>query len=183
MESTNSRTQVQSNEVAANERVRDTYMQQFDLGSRSLLELLDSENELFLSAGNLTTTKYLNIFSIYKILATNGTLMSTFDIDDVNEATTVLDKNNFLKTDMKLYKAPSEDAGDINLDNFDVDKIDSNELDPNALLEPNIPVDLKPSSTKAITSKTDTAKTPNNGMGSGFFNPSISAASSKKIAL
>ena len=136
MESTDRRIEVQSNEVEANKRVRDTYGQQFDLGSRSLLELLDAENELFLSTGNLTTTKYLNIFSVYRILSANGVLMSTFDIDNIDEATTNLDHAIFLRTDMKLYQEPIEGINDINLES---EEVNDDEFAPNTLLNPNPP--------------------------------------------
>ena len=126
---------VQRNEVDANARVRDTYGQQFDLGSRSLLELLDSENELFLASGNLTTTEYLNIFSVYRVLSTSGLLMSTLDVANIEEANTDLDPVEFLETDMSKYVAPTEQPKEIDLDKFEDDEMLSPEgsvLDPNA---------------------------------------------------
>ncbi len=44
--------------VEAQRATRDVYAQQFDLGQRSLLDLLDAENELFVARSNLTTAEF-----------------------------------------------------------------------------------------------------------------------------
>ena len=44
--------------VAAQRATRDIYAQQFDLGQRGLLDLLDAENELFLARSNLVTATF-----------------------------------------------------------------------------------------------------------------------------
>ncbi len=75
----------QRREVEANDRVQQTYRQQFDVGGRNLLELLDAENELFIARGNLVTTEFLEIFSIFRILATGGVLMSVMDVPQLGE--------------------------------------------------------------------------------------------------
>lgn len=62
------------NVVASNERVRDAYLKQFELGQRSLLDLLDSENELFLSRSDLVTAEYTALFGAYRLMAAMGTL-------------------------------------------------------------------------------------------------------------
>ncbi len=56
-------------------RVRDSYQQQFTLGERSLLDLLDSENELFAAARRLEEVRTLELFNQYRIKATTGTLL------------------------------------------------------------------------------------------------------------
>lgn len=76
----------QRREVGANAQVRATYRQQFDLGGRNLLELLDSENELFVARGNLISTEFLELFSAYRILSTAGTLLAALDVPDLKEA-------------------------------------------------------------------------------------------------
>jgi adhesin transport system outer membrane protein len=81
----------QRREVEANDRVRETYRQQFNVGGRNLLELLDAENELFIAKGNLVTTEFLELFSIYRILATGGTLLAALDVPQVGEGRTELD--------------------------------------------------------------------------------------------
>lgn len=81
----------QRREVDANNRVRQTYRQQFDVGGRNLLELLDAENEYFLARGNLVSTEFLEVFSIYRILATGGTLISALEVPQAGDGRTDLD--------------------------------------------------------------------------------------------
>ena len=76
----------QRREVGANAQVRTTYRQQFDLGGRNLLELLDSENELFVARGNLISTEFLEVFSVYRILASAGILLTALDVPDLQES-------------------------------------------------------------------------------------------------
>lgn len=69
--------QILSQNVEANQRTRDVYAQQFDIGQRGLLDLLDADNELFLSRDNLITARYGEIFATYRLLATMGALVDT----------------------------------------------------------------------------------------------------------
>lgn len=69
--------QILSQNVEANLRTRDVYAQQFDIGQRGLLDLLDADNELFLSRDNLITARYGEIFATYRLLATMGELVDT----------------------------------------------------------------------------------------------------------
>ena len=55
-------------------QVRDAYNQQFEIGQRSLLDLLDSENELFVSKGRLFTAEAQRVFAGYRVLAVQGKL-------------------------------------------------------------------------------------------------------------
>ncbi len=64
----------------AQRRTRDAYASQFDIGQRSLLDLLDSENELFLARVDYVTAQYAERFAVYRILGVDGTLLSTLDI-------------------------------------------------------------------------------------------------------
>jgi adhesin transport system outer membrane protein len=72
--------------VVAQRETRDTYAQQFDLGQRSLLDLLDAENELFAARSELTTAEYTEMFAVYRVLAVIGGLLTTLDIDAPKEA-------------------------------------------------------------------------------------------------
>lgn len=67
--------------VEAQRATRDAYAQQFDLGQRSLLDLLDAENELFIARSNLTTAEFTEIFGVYRVLTVIGDLLATLDID------------------------------------------------------------------------------------------------------
>lgn len=90
----------QRREVGANAQVRATYRQQFDLGGRNLLELLDSENELFVARGNLISTEFLELFSSYRILASAGVLLTALDVPDLKEARAEQDPTEPLQIDL-----------------------------------------------------------------------------------
>jgi outer membrane protein, adhesin transport system len=75
--------------VEAQRATRDVYAQQFDLGQRSLLDLLDAENELFVARSNLTTAQYTEIFGVYRVLAVIGDLLMTLDIDRPKESISI----------------------------------------------------------------------------------------------
>ena len=58
-------------------KVRTSYQKQFTLGERSLLDLLDSENELFTAQRRLQEVKFIELFTQYRIKATMGTLLKS----------------------------------------------------------------------------------------------------------
>lgn len=64
----------------AQRRTRDAYAAQFDIGQRSLLDLLDAENELFLARVALTTAEFTEMFAGYRLLAVTGQLLDHFDL-------------------------------------------------------------------------------------------------------
>lgn len=57
--------------------VRTAYQKQFSLGERTLLDLLDSENELFTAQQRLAQVKNLQLFTQYRIKATMGELLKS----------------------------------------------------------------------------------------------------------
>lgn len=61
-------------------RVREAYQQQFSLGQRTLLDLLDSENELFTANRRYAEVRYTEEFSMYRVIATMGELLSTQNV-------------------------------------------------------------------------------------------------------
>lgn len=67
--------------VRYNKQTRDAYQQQFIVGQRSLLDVLDSENELFQSSGQLVTAKVNETLSVYRLLALSGCLLSNLGLD------------------------------------------------------------------------------------------------------
>jgi adhesin transport system outer membrane protein len=75
--------------VEAQRATRDVYAQQFDLGQRSLLDLLDAENELFVARSNLTTAEFTEIFGVYRVLAVIGELLITLDVDRPKESISI----------------------------------------------------------------------------------------------
>ncbi|MGK8705893.1 TolC family outer membrane protein [Metapseudomonas otitidis] len=58
-------------------RVRESYQKQFSIGERTLLDLLDSENELFTASRRLAEIRYLELFTQYRIKATMGELLKS----------------------------------------------------------------------------------------------------------
>jgi len=63
--------------VVHSARVREAYQKQFTIGERTLLDLLDSENELFNASRRLVDLKYTELFSQYRIKATIGELLKS----------------------------------------------------------------------------------------------------------
>jgi adhesin transport system outer membrane protein len=59
---------------------RDAYEQQFNIGQRSLLDLLDAENELFTARGQLLSADLNQLRSGYRMLAADGLLLKTMQI-------------------------------------------------------------------------------------------------------
>ena len=80
-----SRVEALAAQKRANAATRDAYAEQFDLGRRSLLDLLDAENEYYLAKSNLTTAEFTESFAVYRVLAVVGDLLPTFRIDRPKE--------------------------------------------------------------------------------------------------
>ncbi|MDD3311181.1 TolC family outer membrane protein [Pseudodesulfovibrio sp.] len=59
---------------------RDMYLMQFNVGQRSLLDVLDAINEVFSNSVQLETALSNRDFTIYKFLALEGNLVKTLDI-------------------------------------------------------------------------------------------------------
>ena len=87
IEVSHSNVEILQREVVANERTVDAYRQQFDIGQRGLLDLLDADNELYLSRDSLITATYAEIFANYRLLATMGALQKTLGITPLDSAT------------------------------------------------------------------------------------------------
>ncbi|MES2319478.1 MAG: TolC family outer membrane protein [Pseudomonadota bacterium] len=62
------------------EKARDAYRQQFDIGQRSLLDLLDSENELFQSKRAYANAEYDRMFAFARTHAGMGTLQQALGL-------------------------------------------------------------------------------------------------------
>ena len=65
---------------------RDAYRQQFEVGQRTLLDVLDSENALFVARGQLTTAKINEELASYRVLAVAGVLLKTLAIPAPEQA-------------------------------------------------------------------------------------------------
>lgn len=75
--------------VEAQRATRDIYAQQFDLGQRGLLDVLDAENELFIDRTNLISGEFTEVFAVYRVLAVIGTMLTTLDIDRPKQAISI----------------------------------------------------------------------------------------------
>ena len=74
-------------QLAANERVRVAYSQQFDRGRRTLLDLLDIQNEIFNNQTGIATEEATVRFGIFRTLASMGRLLQVLGIAPPSEAT------------------------------------------------------------------------------------------------
>lgn len=66
--------------VERSARVRQAYQRQFTLGERTLLDLLDSENELFTASRRLEEVRFIEIATQYRIKAVMGALLKTHGV-------------------------------------------------------------------------------------------------------
>jgi adhesin transport system outer membrane protein len=80
--------------VESSEKSRDAYQQQFSLGQRTLLDLLDSENEVFGARTALVNTQYDEMFAMYRILNSMGMLLEGLNVELPEAATTMAANQN-----------------------------------------------------------------------------------------
>lgn len=73
-------------QVISTERTRDAYKKQFDIGQRTLLDLLDTENEFTDAKLSRINSDYDNLFAKYRILTGMGVLLETMGIQPPAEA-------------------------------------------------------------------------------------------------
>ncbi|MEM1400295.1 MAG: TolC family outer membrane protein [Pseudomonadota bacterium] len=86
-------------EVASSRDVRDSYADEFNVGRRTLLDLLDADNQLFNSRAALVTARFSKIFADHRILASTGDLLSALDVARPEETVgTRRDENNVVPT-------------------------------------------------------------------------------------
>lgn len=69
-----------ANQAAANQEVVRAYKDQFSLDRRTLLDVLDSQNELFVSRTNTINSEFLEMFAVYSLLAFKGELLPTLSV-------------------------------------------------------------------------------------------------------
>ncbi len=68
------------NNVVYGEQVLSAYRDQFELGRRSLLDLLNAQNELFQARAALINGEFTGLFAHYRVLAATGTLLDALEI-------------------------------------------------------------------------------------------------------
>lgn len=78
-----------SAQAAANAEVVRAYKDQFGLDRRTLLDVLDAQNELFVSRSNTINSEFLEMFSVFRLLGLKGSLLPTLGITYPREAATI----------------------------------------------------------------------------------------------
>lgn len=68
--------------VTFNQKTLDSYMKQFDIGQRSLLDVLDARNELFQSSGLLVTARSNEVVASGRLLALTGKLTESLQVNE-----------------------------------------------------------------------------------------------------
>jgi adhesin transport system outer membrane protein len=76
-------------QAAANAQVVRAYKDQFGLDRRTLLDVLDSQNELFVSRTNAINSEFLEMFSVFRLLGLKGQLLPTLGVAYPRESTTI----------------------------------------------------------------------------------------------
>ncbi len=79
-QSADNRTGFLKDYVASTKETQVAYEQQFRIGQRSLLDVLDSENELLRAENQLVQAKREFTLAQYQVLRTQGTLLSSLDV-------------------------------------------------------------------------------------------------------
>jgi adhesin transport system outer membrane protein len=73
-------------QATANEKVVAVYLDQFSLDRRTLLDVLDAQNELFVSRSSHVNALYTEMFAVFRVLALEGQMLNTLDIPKPREA-------------------------------------------------------------------------------------------------
>ena len=84
--------------VEAAEKTREAYAQQFNLGQRTLLDLLDSENELLTAGADYTEAYYNQLYACYWLAEAMGQLLPALELEHRQEAITVADSADTSET-------------------------------------------------------------------------------------
>lgn len=94
MENSRKQTQPAREYADYTRKVREAYQQQFTLGQRTLLDLLDSENELFTANRRYTEVRYTEEYSMYRVLASMGYLLKSQHVVAPHESVALSDVKN-----------------------------------------------------------------------------------------
>jgi adhesin transport system outer membrane protein len=72
--------------VKASDATRDAYSKQFAIGQRTLLDLLDSENEFFTSRSTYINALFIELSARFRVLNAMGSLLTALEIKPPEEA-------------------------------------------------------------------------------------------------
>ena len=65
---------------------RDAYTKQFAIGQRTLIDLLDTENEYYTSTVEYVNGQYMELFARYRLMADMGNLLASLDVKPLVES-------------------------------------------------------------------------------------------------
>ncbi len=90
-----------SSQADANTEVVKAYKDQFSLDRRTLLDVLDAQNELFVSRSNTVNAEFLEMFAVFRILALRGGLLPLLGVEYPRESAVASDDTWSTKEKMK----------------------------------------------------------------------------------
>lgn len=86
MEAAGERARQYAAQAAANVEVVKAYKDQFLLDRRTLLDVLDAQNELFVSRSNTVNAEFVEMVGVYRLIALKGELYPTLGVDYPRES-------------------------------------------------------------------------------------------------
>lgn len=69
-----------ADQATSNEKVVNVYLDQFSLDRRTLLDVLDAQNELFVSRSNRVNAMYSEMFAVFRVLALKGAMLKSLGV-------------------------------------------------------------------------------------------------------
>jgi len=106
-------------QAATNEKLVASYREQFKVGQRSLLDVLDAQNTRFNTATLADTSSYASLFAEYRLLAATGELLKTLNIQPAKQSAAYA-REEFgapATADTETYaRTPSEQKNDLPFD-------------------------------------------------------------------
>lgn len=106
-------------QTAVNDRLVVSYREQFKVGQRSLLDVLDAQNTRFNSETLANTAAFASLFAEYRLLAATGQLLTTMGIAPAKQSTAYA-RNEFnvpATADTDTYaRTPSEQVNNMPFD-------------------------------------------------------------------
>ena len=106
-------------QAVANDRLVVSYREQFKVGQRSLLDVLDAQNTRFNTETLANTAAFASLFAEYRLLAATGQLLKTMNIAPAKQATAYArsEFNVPATADTETYaRTPSEQVNDMPFD-------------------------------------------------------------------
>lgn len=89
LDTLSSRLPVLEQRVRSAEQTRDAYRQQFNLGQRTLLDLLDTENEVLIARSDYVNAYFDELYACYWLSETMGQLLQELELEAPEQAITV----------------------------------------------------------------------------------------------